>query len=123
MSPELSALLFDFGDVVCAYLPERRAAEYARLTGLSVDEVGRRLRDSGFHDDCDRGGFDAAGMLSELNRRLGARFTRQQARELQALAFEPRPEVIAVARDAGWQAIQFSSVPALRASLAELGVL
>jgi putative hydrolase of the HAD superfamily len=99
LSATIAHVLFDLGDVLCEYVPERRMAEWSRLSGLAPEEIHRRLRGAGFHERCDRGIYDGTQMLAELNRGLELALTRREAQRLEMLAFEPRAEVIAVARD------------------------
>ncbi len=92
-----SIVLFDLGGVVAHWDPAPRLAEYARRSGLSTDEVRRRLALGGFWEDTDRGAYSAAQMHAEICERLGVAFTRDELLRLQALAFRIRPDVLRIA--------------------------
>ncbi|HKI97931.1 MAG TPA: HAD-IA family hydrolase [bacterium] len=90
------AVVFDLGGVVCRFLPARRLQAMAQAADLSTEAVQTRLWDSGFDRDCDRGRYDAAGMVAQINARLGCRLTADEAGRLWTLAFEPERAVLAL---------------------------
>ena len=92
-------VLFDLGDVLADYDPAPRIAEYAQRSGLDREDVLRRLGESGFSVDCDRGRYDADQIHAEIERRLGVRFARDELVRLQAAAFRLRPGVMSLARE------------------------
>ena len=92
-------VLFDLGDVVARWDPTPRLAEYARRSGLSVDEVRRRLAQDDFWEDTDRGVYSADEMHAQICARLGVAFTRDELLGLQAMAFRIQPDVLRIAQD------------------------
>ena len=94
-----SLVLFDLGDVLASFDPAPRIAEYAQRSGLSAREVLRRLVDSDFSNDCDRGRYSAEQMRAELSSRLGTDFDRAELLRLQAAAFSLRPEMLRLASE------------------------
>ena len=95
----IAIVLFDLGDVVASWDPSPRLAEYARRSGLSTDEVRRRLALGGFWEETDRGAYSTAGMHAQICERLGVAFTRDELLALQAMAFRIRPEVLRIAEE------------------------
>ena len=92
-------VLFDLGDVVASWDPSPRLAEYARRSGLSTDEVSRRLALGDFWEDTDRGVYSASEMHEQICARLGVAFSRDELLALQALAFRVRPEMLRIAEE------------------------
>ena len=95
----IAIALFDLGDVVARWDPSPRLAEYARRSGLSVDEVRRRLAQDDFWGDTDRGVYSADEMHEQICARLGVAFTRDELLGLQALAFRLEPAVLRIAEE------------------------
>lgn len=95
----IALALFDLGDVVARWDPSPRLAEYARRSGVSVDEVSRRLAQDDFWEDTDRGVYSADEMHEQICKRLGVAFTRDELLGLQALAFRPQPDVLRIAQE------------------------
>ncbi|MEX2206734.1 MAG: HAD family phosphatase [Myxococcota bacterium] len=93
----IAIVLLDLGDVVARWDPSPRLAEYARRSGLTVDEVRRRLAQDDFWVDTDRGVYSGDEMYAQICARLGVAFTRDELLALQALAFRPQPEVLRIA--------------------------
>lgn len=91
-------VLFDFGDVIATFDPAFRAAEFARLTGLSPEEVLSRLSTDDFWTETDRGVFSGAEMERRIGELLGQDFTHEELLRLQAAAFTVRPEMLEMAR-------------------------
>jgi HAD superfamily hydrolase (TIGR01509 family) len=92
-------VLFDLGDVIASWDPAPRVSEYARRSGLSMDEVVRRLSAGGFWEDTDRGSYSPTQMHEQICERLGVTFSRAELLELQAMAFIVRPEVVRIAEE------------------------
>jgi HAD superfamily hydrolase (TIGR01509 family) len=90
-------VLFDLGDVVAAFDPTPRWAEYARQSGLSPVEVRERLAYNDFWVRTDRGAFSAAEMRREISALLGHQFSGDELLRLQAAAFTVRPELVGIA--------------------------
>jgi putative hydrolase of the HAD superfamily len=93
----LQLVFFDFGDVVCHFLPERRLAAFATTTRLGVEEIQSKLWDSGFSAQCDAGRYSGAEMAAQICQRLGVSLPQREIGRLWALAFEPNAEVCAIA--------------------------
>jgi HAD superfamily hydrolase (TIGR01509 family) len=93
-----AVVLFDLGGVLFRYAPERRWREFARLTGLEPDEVARRLGRSGFSSACDAGRLRGAAAHREGLRLLGQRLSLERFVGAWIAAFEPAPQVLAMAR-------------------------
>lgn len=110
-------VLFDLGNVIAAWDPTPRLAEYARRSGLSVLEVRERLATDDFWADTDRGVYSAAQMQERISSLLGCSFSRAELLELQAIAFEVRPEILRLAQEAAASArigILTNNAPLLR---------
>ena len=93
----LKWVFFDLGDVVCRFVPERRLAAFVSQTQLSADDIQHRLWDTGFSDDCDAGVYSSSDMHAQICQRLGVSWSRQDVHRLWSFAFEPNPEVLAIA--------------------------
>jgi glucose-1-phosphatase len=89
-------VVLDLGGVVCRFLPARRLDTLARASGLSAEQVHRRLFTSGFDEDCDRGRYDLEHQCEQICTRLGVSWEQSVLAELWAQTFEPDPEVLAV---------------------------
>jgi glucose-1-phosphatase len=116
-------VLFDLGGVVCRFFPARRLEALAVTSGLSVEEVHRRLFASGFDLDCDRGRYDLHHQCAEICARLGVALDRLQLARLWAQGFEPDPDALAVVdrvRSAAGTALLSNNGPLVHLSLREL---
>jgi hypothetical protein len=80
---------------VCRFFPARRLGTLARASGLSAEEVHRRLFASGFDQDCDRGHYDLEHQCTEICARIGVSWDQSVLAELWAHSFEPDPDVLA----------------------------
>ena len=94
--PAPRAAIFDLGGVACRFLPDRRLSALARASGLSADEVRRRLFATGFDQDCDRGRYTLDEQCAEICARLGVGWDTPRLAELWANAFDPDATVLAV---------------------------
>lgn len=92
-----AVVLFDFGDVIADFDPSFRAAELARLTRLTPDEVLARLSTDDFWVETDRGIWSGPEMERRINELLESDFSHDELLRLQAAAFTLRPEMIAIA--------------------------
>jgi glucose-1-phosphatase len=95
MTTRITTVLFDLGGVVCRFHPERRLRVLASDCGLSELEVHRRIWDSGFDRDCDRGRYTAHEMYQRIRAVLGLKASYTEFLRMWALAFEPDPAVLA----------------------------
>ena len=93
-----SIVLFDFGNVLASWQPDRRIAEYARLTGLAPQEVRARLERDAFSSDADTGHYTLDEIEAEICERLEHEFSHAELLRLQAIAFELQPTMISLAR-------------------------
>ncbi|MGE0545297.1 MAG: HAD family hydrolase [Dehalococcoidia bacterium] len=90
----IKTILFDLGNVVCRFVPERRLDLLAVHSGLSPEEVHTRIWTSGFSRDCDLGRYTAAEMFAEAARRLGLTIDYVDFRAAWTSAFEPDHAVL-----------------------------
>jgi putative hydrolase of the HAD superfamily len=86
--------VFDLGGVCCTFDHERRLDALASASGLPRDEVSRRLWDSGFVEECNRGRFTAPEAYAWAVRALGMRISYQNFGRLWSSAFTPQPTVL-----------------------------
>jgi putative hydrolase of the HAD superfamily len=84
--------------VVCRFVPERRFAALERLTGLSSAEIHARVWESGLEEACERGDFPGEEAAARVATALGRPLTLDQLAATWAMAFEPDPEMLEVAR-------------------------
>jgi len=84
--------------VVCRFVPERRLAALERLTGLSFTEIHTRVWESGLEEACERGDFPAEEAAARIAAALARPLTLEQLGATWALAFEPDPDVLEIAR-------------------------
>ncbi len=96
MSP-VHTVLFDLGDVVCRFVPERRLDALVAATGRPADVIQHALWDSGFSAACDDGCYSGPEMAAEIARRLNTSLTASEIQRLWATAFEPNTAVLAIA--------------------------
>ena len=89
-------VFFDLGGVTCRFFSARRLDALAQASGLSADEVHRRLFASGFDQDCDRGRYQLDEVCAQIEARLGVTLERTRLARLWAQGFEPDPDVLAL---------------------------
>ena len=125
-SPEL--LVMDLGGVLCRWLPDRRLAALAALSGLTAATVDELVFTSGFDDAAERGRFDLAAFTAELRSLLALdpEVADQALRSAWATAFEPDPRVLALVERATCPTAVFTNngpmlEDALHHELAEVG--
>jgi putative hydrolase of the HAD superfamily len=94
--PGSRRVLFDLGGVTARFFPDRRLDALARASGLSREEVHRRLFASGFDQDSDRGCYDLHHQWAEITAQLGVTWDLPHLTRLWADVFEPDPDVLAV---------------------------
>jgi hypothetical protein len=83
----VAVVVFDLGGVVFRYLPERRLAMLAELTGRSTTQIRKTLMDSGYSRSCDAGRLDVEGAYREGIRLLGQRLSLDRFAGLWTSAF------------------------------------
>ena len=88
--------MLDLGGVVCRFSSARRLDTLARASGLSAQEVDRRVFASGFDRDCDLGLYDLEQQCAQTCARLGGVWNAAELAELWAQAFEPDAGVLDV---------------------------
>ncbi len=93
------SVLFDLGGVLFRYLPERRLAHLAQITGLDGAIIHQAIWQSDFDQQCERGAMSAAESHQEFCRRLDIKISYTAYRDAMVLAFEPDPAVFQIARD------------------------
>lgn len=59
---KISTVLFDLGDVLFRFNPDRRLQLMSSVSGISETILHARLWASGFSDECDAGRYTAQGM-------------------------------------------------------------
>ncbi len=94
----MQAVIFDLGGVLFRYAPERRWDAFAELTGRTPATIRKRLLDSGYARACDLGRLKGQKAHAEGLRLLGHRLSAARFEALWVSAFEPDPDVIALAR-------------------------
>lgn len=97
--PPAHRLVMDLGGVTCRWLPDRRLAALADLSGLPAATIDAQVFESGWDDACERGRFVLDELLDQLTALLA--LTRSPAtdellRSAWAQAFEPDPRVLAL---------------------------
>ncbi|MEM8768288.1 MAG: HAD family phosphatase [Pseudomonadota bacterium] len=92
-----SAILFDLGGVLFHYEPERRWEALAAMTGLSVEDVQKRLSASGYSQACDAGRYRGKRLFDEAYRLLGQRLSRERFVHGWVSAFRPDEAVLEIA--------------------------
>lgn len=93
-----SVILFDLGGVLFRYQPQIRWQAFAEQTGLSAEEVRRRLSSSGYAMACDQGRFRGNRAYTEGIRALGSRMSMERFVQLWVSAFQPDEAVLGIAR-------------------------
>ncbi len=91
-------ILFDLGDVVCDFVPERRLSAFAQSTGREVDELAEMFWHSGFSARCDVGEYTAEQMLSVINQYTKMDFDEAQLMAIWSQAFETNGAVLRIAQ-------------------------
>ncbi|CAN5645240.1 HAD-IA family hydrolase [soil metagenome] len=125
-----SILVMDLGGVTCRWLPDRRLAALAELSGLPAATIDASLFESGFDDATERGRFPLEDLLAQLRALLGlgdgvgtqAEVT-AELRAAWASAFDPDLRVLDLVTRASTPAVLFTNNgPLLEEALAhELG--
>lgn len=94
MSDEITTIISDFDGVLSDYHLPARLAILARLTGLSEDEVVKRIWKSGFEDKADAGEIGTeAQYLREFNSLINMQLSRDQWVEARLAAMRHRPDM------------------------------
>lgn len=93
-SSERRVYVFDLGGVCCTFEHDRRMLALCGVSGLPEAEVMRRLWDSGFVEDCNRGRFTAREAFFWARGALGLRISYPAFSELWSSAFTPEPAVL-----------------------------
>ncbi|WP_406451909.1 HAD family phosphatase [Streptomyces sp. NBC_00876] len=92
MNPEV--ILFDLGDVVCHYVPERRLEKLGAACGVSPGDVESALYATGLIDAWDLGDATAGRIHEVVRTELGFTGGLRALQELWATAFEPDHDVL-----------------------------
>lgn len=93
----ISLVLWDLGDVLCHFRPERRLEAIAQRSGASIGEVERVLT-SDVRRRLDTGDVSSQQLLELVQRELGWSCTTLELGSAWAAAFEPDERVLALAR-------------------------
>ncbi|MGW2584231.1 HAD family hydrolase [Streptomyces virginiae] len=96
MNPKV--ILFDLGDVVCRFVPERRLELLAAACGTSPQDVREALYGTGLVDLWDRGGATAGRIHETVRNELGFKGGRAELERLWCAAFDPDHEVLRLVR-------------------------
>ena len=88
------AFVFDLGNVVCDFVPERRLAGLAQATGRPLEEISARLWGSDFSDDCDTGRLGAAAIEQRVMAEVGFEGGYDALMRIWASAFQPNPSIL-----------------------------
>ncbi len=92
----IRTVVFDLGGVAAQFLPERRLAALAAVSGRQPQDVYRLLWKSGFDDDCDIGVYSAQQAFDYIQTAIGLPSTYADFMAIWAFAFEPNQEVLAL---------------------------
>lgn len=92
----VAAFVFDLGNVVCDFVPERRLAALAAAVGRPEAEVHAALWGGPFSDDCDSGRLGGRDAHEVVARTLGFGGSYDELADIWALAFAPVPAVLAL---------------------------
>jgi len=92
----IRAVVFDVGDVVCSFVPERRLRQLARLTGLDADLIHAAIWTSGLDDRAEAGELSPADLEVLLLDALDGRIDADALRAAWSTAFTPDADVCAV---------------------------
>ncbi len=98
MTGSPDSVLFDLGGVLFRYLPERRLARLAEMTGLAPETIHGAIWQSDFDQDCEAGKMGAAESHRSFCRLLGIEMDYAAFRQTMAYAFDPDPAVFELAR-------------------------
>lgn len=96
MNPEL--ILFDLGDVVCHYVPERRLELLSAACGKTVHDVNSALYGSGLIDQFDQGEWTADRIHEVVRKELGFTAGRKELERIWCTAFEVNNDVLRLVR-------------------------
>jgi HAD superfamily hydrolase (TIGR01509 family) len=96
MPPRVTTVLFDLGDVVCRFRPQRRLEALAAASGLPAREIHARLWESGFSQACDSGQYTATTMYERACALLDWQPSYTEFQALWVQAFEPDEAVLSV---------------------------
>lgn len=122
MTDVAPVLVMDLGGVTARWLPDRRLAALAHLSGLPAATVDQLVFESGFDEAGERGRFTPAGFTEELASLLGLVTSPDGDAALRtawAQAFDPDPAVLRLVRSwPGRTALFTNNGPLLEAALA-----
>ncbi len=96
--PDLRAVLFDLGGVLCHFDPNARLLALAAEAGLAPREIHRLLWASGFDAASDRGEYTREGWLSYVHRALQIETSFENLRAIWSTAFTVHTQVLELAR-------------------------
>ena len=123
MSQRPAAVIFDMDDVLCRYHFERRLARLAQMSGVSPQTINEVIWEQGFDEDADRGRYTAEEYHRLFCERIGAPLSKEQWLEARAVAMEPNPQVLDMARQVEQRAtlaMLTHNGPLLKASIGEV---
>jgi FMN phosphatase YigB (HAD superfamily) len=114
----IEAVVVDLGGVAARFVPERRLAALAALSGVPEAKIQEELFDSGFESRAERGVFSTRQVFQKLESVLG-RVPRDALLDAWAQAFEADSDVLAlVARIPGPRTLFTNNGPMLDACFA-----
>jgi len=93
----INALLWDLGDVLCRFYPERRVQEIARRSGTSESDV-RSVLTPDLLGLLDAGDMTSGQLLTAVHDRLKWDCTIEELGAAWVVAFEPNPSILNIAR-------------------------
>lgn len=96
MNPKV--ILFDLGDVVCRFVPERRLEILATACGATPQDIRAALYDSGLIGQWDLGNATAGRIHEVVRSRLGFTGGALELERLWCTAFEPDHDVLRLVR-------------------------
>ncbi|MGB7204555.1 MAG: HAD family phosphatase [Anderseniella sp.] len=124
MSQDITTIICDFDGVLSDYHLPARLEILAQLTGLSEDEVVKRIWKSGFEDKADAGEIGSDSQyLREFNTLLNMQLSRDQWVQARLAAMQHRPDMHALLQGLGASfkmAMLTNNGPLMRACFSQL---
>jgi putative hydrolase of the HAD superfamily len=97
LTPPVSLVVFDLDGVLCDFLPDRRSAHLAVLSGRDPAWIQANIWDADFEREAEAGAYlSGEAYLEAFNRRLGFDLTREQWVAARRLAMSLRPAMFAL---------------------------
>jgi glucose-1-phosphatase len=102
-------VVFDFAGVIADFVPDRRAARIAELTGLEVDDIEHRLFASGLDARAELGSIAQADVAKVVLAALDHRLSETQLIEAWSRAFSLHPDALDLVEDLPQRTVLFTN--------------